>query len=103
VHNFYSRFDGTLNISSWEKKPKSALLAIGERISALTFNLLDFLERNPDYRWEARLGVGPHPSSAPINFVSVNATELAGRGIEHSDHIDSRGVVEAVAAALELR
>ena len=102
VHNIYSRFDGILNISSWEKKPKSALLAIGDRLSALTFGMLDFLERNPDYKWEARLGMAPHPSSAPPNFVSVNATERAGRAIDHGDHIDSREVVRAIAEALGL-
>ncbi|HSD34732.1 MAG TPA: alpha/beta hydrolase [Alphaproteobacteria bacterium] len=102
AHNFYSRFDGILNISSWEKKPKSTLLTIGDRLSALTFGMLDFLERNPDFNWEARLGVAPHPSSAPPNFISVNATERAGRAIDHGDHIDSREVVRAIAHALEL-
>ena len=102
AHNFYSRFDGALGISSLEKRPKSALLAIGDRVSALSFGMLDFLERNPDYKWEARLGVGPHPVSAPPNVSSVNSTELAARAMDHSDHIDSREVAQAVASALEL-
>jgi esterase/lipase superfamily enzyme len=103
AHNFYSRFDGALSISSLEKRPKSALLAVGDRVSALSFGMLDFLERNPNYKWEARLGVGPHPVSAPPNFVSANATELASRAMDHGDHIDSRHVAEAIAEALELR
>lgn len=102
VHNVYSRFDGALNISNVEKKPKDIILSVGERINSLAFGMLSFLERNPDYKWEARLGVGPHPSSAPPNVQSINATELAGRPIDHSDHIDSTNVVSAIACALRL-
>lgn len=102
AHNVYSRFDGALGISIIEKKPKSALLALGEKVNALAFGMLDFLERNPDYKWEARLGVAPHPVSAPPNLVSVNATELAGRAIDHGDHIDSRAVVAEIARVLGL-
>lgn len=100
--NVYSRFDGALSVSNLEKKPKSAVLAVGDKLSSLTFGLLDFLERNPDYKWESRLGSGPHPSSAPPNLKSINATELAKRPIDHSDHIDSAEVVHEIGEALGL-
>ncbi len=100
VWNIYSRFDSALNVSNWEKKPKDALLSVAEGLNSLTFGLLDFLERNPDYKWEQRLGSAPHPSTSPGNVVSVNATELAGRKIDHSDHIDSRQLAERIAKIL---
>lgn len=98
--NVYSRFDGALGVSNLEKKPKDMALSIGDRISKLSFGLLDFLERNPDYKWEERLGSGPHPTSAPPNLRSLNATEVAGRKIDHSDHIDSPEVVRQIAEFL---
>lgn len=100
--NVYSRFDSALNVSIIEKKPKSAVLAVGDAIAGASFGLLDFLERNPDYKWEMRLGSSAHPTSAPPNVRSINATELAGRPIDHSDHIDSTPVVAAIAQALGL-
>jgi hypothetical protein len=102
VLNIYSRFDSALNVSNIEKKPKAAVLSLVEGLNTLTFGVLDFLERNPDYKWEARLGIGPHPSSAPPNFESFNATELAGRAIDHGDHIDSAPVVTKIAESLGL-
>ena len=48
--NFYSRFDGALNVSNLEKVPRGAALAVGDMASKLTRGLLDFLERNPDQR-----------------------------------------------------
>lgn len=103
VTNVYSRFDGALNVSTYEKKTKSAALAVGEALNSITFGLLDFLERNPDYKWEMRLGSSAHPLNAPKNFISINATERAGRPIDHSDHIDSREVTCAIADALRLK
>ncbi len=100
AYNVYSRFDSALGISNIEKKPKDLALSIGDRVSKLSFGLLDFLERNPDYKWEERLGSGPHPTSAPPNIRSLNATEVAGRKIDHSDHIDSPELVRDIAAFL---
>jgi hypothetical protein len=40
--------------------------------------------------------------AAPPNFSSINATEIAGRKIDHSDHIDSAQVVSAIAKALAI-
>ena len=98
--NFYSRFDGALAVSNLEKVPREAIQAVGDTASKLTFGLLDFLERNPDQRWEKRLGEAPAPFNAAPGFTSVNATELANRRIDHSDHIDSRPVAERIAAEL---
>lgn len=98
--NVYSRFDSALSVSTWEKKPKDLVLSIGESVNRLTFGLIDFLERNPDYKWEERLGSGPHPTSAPPNIRSLNATEVAGRKIDHSDHIDSPELVRRIAGFL---
>lgn len=98
--NVYSRFDGALSVSNLEKRPKDLALSIGDSVSKLTFGLLDFLERNPDYKWEERLGSGPHPTSAPPNVRSLNATEVAGRKIDHSDHIDSPELVKRIAEFL---
>ena len=66
----------------------------------MTFGLLDFLKRNPDQRWEKRLGSAPAPLNAAPGFVSVNATELAGRRIGHGDHIDSLPIVKRIAREL---
>ena len=100
--NFYSRFDGALAISNVEKGPREIGLAIGDVASKLTLGLLDFLERNPDQRWEKRLGEAPAPVNAAPGFTSVNATELADRKIDHSDHVDSRPVVERIARELNI-
>ena len=100
--NFYSRFDGALAVSNLEKVPREAIRAVGDTANKLTFGLLDFLERNPDQRWEKRLGEAPAPFNAAPGFTSVNATELANRRIDHSDHIDSRPVVERIAAELKI-
>ena len=100
--NIYSRFDGALNISNIEKKPKDLALKVGDALSSLSFGMLDFLERNPDYKWEMRLGSSAHPVTAPPNMRSLNATEIAGRPIDHSDHIDVPELAVAIGKALGL-
>ena len=102
ITNVYSRFDRILKISDLEKAPREAVLGVGDAVSKISLGLLDFLARNPDQRWEKRLGEAPAPRNAPPGFRSVNATELADRKIDHSDHIDSRRVVRAIADALEI-
>ena len=100
--NIYSRFDGALAVSDIEKAPRDVGLTIGDAASELTFGLLDFLQRNPDQRWEKRLGEAPAPINAAPGFISVNATELANRKIGHSDHVDARAVVERIARELAI-
>ena len=100
--NFYSRFDSALSVSDIEKAPREMAHAVGDVASRVTFGLLDFLERNPDQKWEKRLGEAPAPENAPPGFVSVNATELANRKIDHSDHIDSTQIVARIAKELEI-
>ena len=100
VYNIYSRFDRALNISNIEKKPREALLSAGDALSSWSFGLLDFLERNPDQKWEKRLGSAPHPPGAPGNFESINATEVAERKIDHSDHIDCAALAKRIAVCL---
>ena len=100
--NLYSRFDGALTVSSLEKAPREMGLAVADAASRLTFGLLDFLERNPDQRWEKRLGEAPAPVNAAPGFTSVNATELANRKIGHSDHIDAQQVVKRIAKELKI-
>jgi hypothetical protein len=100
--NVYSRFDGALNISNLEKRPKDLALKIGDALSSLSFGMLDFLERNPDYKWEMRLGSSAHPVTAPPRMRSLNATEIAGRPIDPSDHIDVPALALAIGKALGL-
>lgn len=100
--NFYSRFDLVLGISSIEKTMRETGLKIGDMASKVPFGLLDFLKRNPDQRWEKRLGEAPAPINAAPGFTSVNATEWANREIGHSDHIDSREVVLRIAKELQI-
>ncbi len=100
IDNFYSRFDTALSISDFEKAPREIALAAASAASKLTFGLLDFMERNPDQKWEKRLGEAPHPPNGPQGFRSINATEVAGRKIDHSDHIDSEEIATRVAAVL---
>lgn len=100
--NCYSRFDGALAVSDIEKTPREIAHSVGDTASKLTFGLLDFLQRNPDQKWEKRLGEAPAPVNASPGFISVNATELANRKIDHSDHIDSTPVVARIAAELEI-
>lgn len=100
--NVYSRFDGALSVSNIEKVPRKIAHAVGDTANTLTFGLLDFLERNPDQRWEKRLGEAPAPTNAAPGFVSVNATELANRKVDHSDHIDSTLVLARIAKELEI-
>ena len=102
IVNVYSRFDSVLTLSNYEKVPRKLGLAIGDAASKLTFGLLDFLERNPDQRWEKRLGSAPAPMNAPLRFKSVNATELTNRRIGHGDHIDARPVVKRIAEELAI-
>ena len=100
--NVFSRFDRALALSNYEKTSRKAGFAIGEAANKLTLGLLAFLERNPDQRWERRLGEAPAPLNAAPGFESINATELANRKIDHSDHIDSRAVVGRIAEVLEI-
>lgn len=100
--NLYSRFDSALNVSDLEKKPREAVLAIGDTVSKWSFGVLDFLERNPDQRWEKRLGSAPAPINSSPGFKSVNATEIAGRKIDHSDHVDAGPIAEAIARELSI-
>ena len=58
--------------------------------------VVDYFERNPDQRWEKRLGEAPAPPNTPPYFFSANATELARRAIGHSDHIDSPEIASRV-------
>ncbi len=69
-------------------------------LDSLTFGMLDFLERNPDEKWEQRLGATQHPMIAPPNMSSHNAVELSGREIGHSDYIDSQEIAEEIATVL---
>ena len=100
IYNVYSRYDSALRVSELEKKPRDAVLAVGDALSSVSAGLLSFLERNPDQKWEKRLGSAPHPPAAPGNFESINATEVAGRKIDHSDHIDSAELVGRIAKCL---
>ena len=100
VHNFYSRFDGALAISNYEKAPRKALVSAKGMLDKLTFGMIDFLERNPDEKWEQRLGATQHPIIASPNMKSHNAVELSGREIGHSDYVDSREIVEEIANIL---
>ncbi len=100
VHNFYSRFDGALTISNIEKGPRKAAVAAKGVLDSLTFGMLDFLERNPDEKWEQRLGATQHPMVAPPNMSSHNAVDLSGREIGHSDYIDSQEIAEEIAQVL---
>ena len=95
--NVYSRFDTALQASNAEKSLREAASGM---VSTVTLGLLDFRKRNPDYKWEKRLGEAPHPLSAPPNFASINATEIADRPIDHSDHIDSLRLARAIASEL---
>jgi len=100
--NVYSRFDGALAVSNIEKKPREMVRGASEVVSKWTFGIVDFLERNPDEKWEKRLGEAPAPFNASPGFESINATELAGRPIDHSDHIDSKEVAFKIAEVLEI-
>jgi hypothetical protein len=100
--NLYSRFDGALSVSNIEKAPREIAHSLGDTASRLTFGLLDFLERNPDQKWEKRLGEAPAPINASPGFESINATELANRKIDHSDHVDATPVVARIAVELEI-
>ena len=98
--NFYSRYDTVLRISDIEKDARETGFKIDDAASKLTFGLLDFLKRNPDQRWEKRLGEAPAPINAAPCFSSVNTTELANRKIGHSDHIDSKDIALRIAEEL---
>ena len=98
--NVYSRYDTVLGISDIEKGARETALRVGDAASKLTFGLLDFLKRNPDQRWEKRLGEAPAPINAAPGFSSVNATEVANRKIGHSDHIDSKDIALRIAQKL---
>ncbi|MBT6227255.1 MAG: alpha/beta hydrolase [Candidatus Scalindua sp.] len=100
VHNFYSRFDGALALSNYEKVPRKALESAKGFFDKLTFGMIDFLERNPDEKWEQRLGATQHPIIAPPNMKSHNAVELSGREIGHSDYVDSKEIAERIASIL---
>jgi hypothetical protein len=100
VHNFYSRFDGALSISNYEKAPRKALVSAKGMLDKLTFGMIDFLERNPDEKWEQRLGATQHPIIASPNMKSHNAVEISGREIGHSDYVDSKEIAEEIANIL---
>jgi esterase/lipase superfamily enzyme len=100
IHNFYSRFDGALAISNIEKVPRKALVSAKGVLDKITFGIFDFLERNPDEKWEQRLGGTQHPIIAPPNMESHNAVELSGREIGHSDYVDSKEIAEEIASIL---
>ncbi|MBT6049801.1 MAG: alpha/beta hydrolase [Candidatus Scalindua sp.] len=100
VHNFYSRFDGALAISNFEKAPRKAIVSAKGMLDKLTFGMIDFLERNPDEKWEQRLGSSQHPIIATRNMKSHNAVELSGREIGHSDYVDSKEIAEEIASIL---
>lgn len=91
--NVYSRYDGALNISNLEKSVREKA---NGALSVLTLGLVDYFRRNPDMKWEQRLGLGRHPVTAPASMVSLNAAEMAARPVDHGDHVDS----PAIAAAL---
>lgn len=98
VHNFYSRFDGALAISNYEKAPPRKVLASAKGFfDKITFGMIDYLERNPDEKWEQRLGASQHPIIASPNMESHNAVELSGREIGHSDYVDSKEIAEEMA------
>lgn len=101
--NVYSRFDGALSISTIEKKPKDWALKVGDALAAFApWGALDDLKRDPDNKWEMRLGSSAHPVTAPKNMRSINATEIAGRPIDHSDHIDVPALAIEIGKALGL-
>lgn len=100
VHNFYSRFDGALAISNIEKIPRKALVSAKGIMDKLTFGLIDYLERNPDEKWEQRLGATQQPIIAPPNMKSHNAVEITGREIGHSDYVDSTEIANVIAGIL---
>ena len=100
VHNFYSRFDGALAISNIEKLPRKALASAKGIMDKLTFGLIDYLERNPDEKWEQRLGATQQPIIAPPNMKSHNAVEITGREIGHSDYVDSTEIANVIADIL---
>ena len=95
--NLYSRQDTILNISSFEKETREIVPGL---LDALTLGLLNFRKRNPDQRWEMRLGSAPAPHNAAPGFVSINATEIANRAVGHSDHFDSRALAERITQEL---
>ncbi|GJQ58548.1 MAG: alpha/beta hydrolase [Candidatus Scalindua sp. AMX11] len=103
VHNFYSRFDGALAISNYEKIPRKALVEAKGVMDRITFGMIDFFKRNPDEKWERRLGSTQHPIIAPANMKSHNAVELSGREIGHSDYVDSREIAEEIGKILVSR
>ena len=100
VHNFYSRFDGALQISNYEKKLRKGGVALRDMADKMTLSLIDFLERNPDEKWEQRLGATVQPPNAPPNMFSHNAVTLSGREIGHSDYVDSHLLASRIARTL---
>ena len=100
VHNFYSRFDGALAISNVEKAPRKGLEAAKGLANSLTLGMLDFLERNPDHRWEQRLGATQHPMMSPPNMISHNAVQISNREIDHSDYVDSAPIADKIGEIL---
>ena len=100
VHNFYSRFDGALAISNVEKSMREVALGAKGVLDKATFGVFDFLKRNPDEKWEQRIGATQHPINAPPNMKSHNTVELAGREIGHSDYVDSHEIAVEIAKIL---
>ena len=100
AHNFYSRFDAVLALSNVEKAPREAVANAKGWLDRVTFGLVDWLERNPQERWEQRLGATRHPPNSPPQMLSHNAAELSNREIGHGDYIDCAPVVMRIAAIL---
>ena len=96
--NFYSRFDSALKVSDLEKSGREVLLGGKETLNKWSLGLFNFRKRNPDQKWEKRLGSAPAPSNAAPGFDSVNATELANRKINHGDHVDAVAIVKRIAS-----
>ena len=100
VYNFYSRHDRILDISNVEKAVRMKGVAVKGILDRMTLGLIDFLERNPDQKWEERLGGTRHPPNAPPNMRSKNAVELTGREIGHGDYVDSKELASEIARIL---
>lgn len=100
IYSFYSRHDRILDISNVEKAIRGKGVAVKGFLDRMTLGLVSFLERNPDHKWEERLGATRHPPNAPPNMQSRNAVELTGREIGHGDYVDSKELAQEIAKIL---
>ena len=62
VYNIYSRFDGALNISNIEKKPREALLSAGDALSFLVLRALGLPRTKSRPEVGKAVGLSPSPS-----------------------------------------